>query len=91
VDGLILSDISDDQLIPAGVLLHHAKLNCPIDEERDLGSPGVGLQPIRRVRVFLEGSLILVRMKKDFGRICVKTLTIAMTFGAMLSASHHCT
>jgi hypothetical protein len=43
VDGLILSDIFDDQLISAGVFLHHAELNCPIDEERDLGSPGVGL------------------------------------------------
>jgi hypothetical protein len=87
VDGLVLSDISDDQLISAGVLLHHAELNCPIDEERDLGSPGVALQPIRQVMVYLEGSMILVRMKMNFGRICVKTLrysTAAVPIAAML-------
>jgi len=49
VDGLILGDVSDDQLVPAGVLLYHAELNFTIEQERDLGAPGVGLQSVRTV------------------------------------------
>ena len=35
MNGLILCDVPDDQLIHPGVLLHHAKLDAAIEHERD--------------------------------------------------------
>lgn len=57
VDGLVLGDVSDDQLVPAGILLHHAKLNCPIEQKRDLRTPGVGLQPVGQIISVYVGAL----------------------------------